>query len=367
MLRLLPALRVATAVTVVLAAATAARGDDGDQPRAPVRTQVDVEIAIDTTGSMQPSIDQAKRDANEIVEHTRKRLPNARFAIVEFKDDGDDSEYVVRQPMTGDADLIARAVSKLSADGGGDAPEAYNLVFSRAADDPKLGYRQGSRRILFVIGDASPHGAAKSELPGCDDDTDDPHGLKTHETLATLHRARITLNMILQASSASTSLRCYRSLTRLAFLGGDAIASGGRKRGSLGDLIEKAILGQFPSVSLATPDNPSRGDSDRYTLTLRNPSPDDVQLQAVTLDPDGMTYDDGSTSGFATAEPATSEGALAWAVGKTLPAGRRRPMYFSLTGGAPGKQKLRVRARFVFPDGGAYTATTTAQLEVTGK
>jgi hypothetical protein len=288
--------RVVTAVVIVLAAAAVAHGQDSDQPRVPVRTQVDIEIAIDTTGSMGPSIEQAKDDANEIVENTRKKLPNARFAIVEFKDSEDDPEYVVRQPMTGDPQLIQKAVSKLSADGGGDSPEAYNLVFSRAADDPKLGYRLGSRRILFVIGDASPHGAANSELPGCDDNTDDPHGLKTHETLATLHRARITLNMILQISSASTSLRCYRSLTRLAFPGGDAIVSGvggERKSSSLGGLIEKAILGQFPSLALATPEKPSRGDSDRYTLTLRNPSPDDVQLDTVTLEPDGMSYDRG--------------------------------------------------------------------------
>jgi hypothetical protein len=349
-----------------MTAAGAAHGAEGDPP-APSRTQVDIEIAVDTTGSMGPSIDQAKRDADEIVQRTRKRLPNARFAIVEFKDSSDVPEYIVRQPMTGDPDLIAKAVSKLEPDGGDDPPEAYNLVFSRAADDPKLAYRQGSRRILFVIGDASPHGAGLSELPGCDDDSPDPHGLKTHETLATLHRARITLNMILQTSSASTRLRCYRSLTRLAFPGGDAIASGGRKQGSLGDLIEHAIIGQFPSLSLVTPTAPTRGDAERYVLNLRNPAPDDVQLESVTLDADGMTYAADSTGGFATTEPKADTGSIVWTVGRALPAGRRRPMSFSLTADKPGKQTLRLRARFVFPDGGSYTATTKADVEVSGK
>ena len=42
-------------------------------------------------------------------------------------------------------------------------------------------------------------------------------------------------------------------------------------------------------------------------------------------------------------------------------------MYFPLTAAKPGKQTLHIRARFVFPDGGAYPATTTADVQVVGK
>jgi hypothetical protein len=62
----LPVPKLAAVTVLALSAAGAARAQDGDQPQVPVRTQVDIEIAIDTTGSMGPSIDQAKRDADEL-------------------------------------------------------------------------------------------------------------------------------------------------------------------------------------------------------------------------------------------------------------------------------------------------------------
>src|SRR4051812_8993334 len=200
-------------MVAVMAAAPAAVAQDAP----PRNAQVDITIAVDTTGSMGESIAQARRDAQEIVDDTRARLPGARFAVIDFKDSTDNPEYLVRQPLTDDAGLIQKAIDKLQADGGDDTPEAYNLVFSRVVDDPALGLRAGSRRLLFVIGDAEPHGAAKAELPGCSDRSDDPHGLRTNDVLSLIRRQRITVNMILQASTASTTTRCYRSIAGLSY------------------------------------------------------------------------------------------------------------------------------------------------------
>ena len=95
---------VLTAVSLTL---PAARGQDAP-PQPPKAAAIDIQIAVDTTGSMGPSIVQARRDAREIVQDTRRRLPGARFAIVDFKDQEDDPEYLVRQPMTADDQRVAQ-------------------------------------------------------------------------------------------------------------------------------------------------------------------------------------------------------------------------------------------------------------------
>src|SRR3954469_14324859 len=100
--------------------------------------KADIELAIDTTGSMQPSINAAKADATSIVDQVQRLVGDTRFAVVQFKDNGDAPEYSVEQPMTDSAAAVQAAVNRLSAGGGGDNPEAYNLVFNRA-DAPETG------------------------------------------------------------------------------------------------------------------------------------------------------------------------------------------------------------------------------------
>src|SRR5438309_8686303 len=187
---------------------------------------LDVVIAVDTTGSMTPSIEQAKRDAREVVTDTQAAIPDARFAVIQFRDSTDAVEYQLVQPMTQDPDQVQAALKPLYADGGDDSPEAYNLVFTRVASDPEIGFRPDARRLLVVIGDAEPHGAGTAGLAGCSDASPDPHGLATPAALEGLRNARISLSMILQSASASTALDCYRSLAVGGFGQGSARASG---------------------------------------------------------------------------------------------------------------------------------------------
>lgn len=371
-----PDMRIAAALTVVTALAAlavpAASGQDpepSEPPAAPRDAAIDIQIAVDTTGSMGPSIAQARRDAREIVEDTRRRLPGARFAIVDFKDQGDTPEYLVRQPMTGDANRVVKAIRELEADGGGDLPEAYNLVFARAVDDPEIGYRPGSRRMLFVIGDAEPHGAALAELPGCGDMTTDPNDLRTNEVLSLLRRARITAHLILQASSASTKLRCYQSLAGLTYGRGEALVSGGRRRGDrrrgLGELIERAIADGLPTIAgrpLAT----RPGAATRATVSIANRVPEDVVLRELRVRlPAGWSYRAGTTRGLISTEPEGEGGDLEWVVDRTIPAQRRRGFGFGLRApSAAGEDDARVTATFVMPDGGLLSSRSTIELEV---
>jgi hypothetical protein len=377
-------------VAALLAAALlapAARADD---------TAVDIEIAIDTTGSMTPSIENAQRDARTIVAKTQQTLPNARFAIVQFRDEGDTPEYEVVQPLTADGDAVAAAIGRLGADGGGDSPESYNLVFQRAVtDQAALGFRPGSRKLLFVLGDAEPHGAGRAGLAGCSDDSRDPHGLDAAQVLAGLRANEITLNLILQASSAQTSLRCYQSLASAAYGNGTATESGepggcggecppcggpapeppvpeGARRpcpvsgaspedsASLVPTFGRAIAREFPAVSWAGPKRIRAGSAARGRISIVNRAPKAARLRAmiVTLPP-GFRYAGGSSRG----EPAVDGRRLTWTLDRSLRSGRRTALSFLLRAGAkPGA--IRLAARLTMSDGGSFTARRRATLGV---
>jgi Ca2+-binding RTX toxin-like protein len=203
----------------------------------------DVEIAIDTTGSMGGTIAQAKADAINIVNGVQGSVPDTQFAVVEFKDSGDTPEYSVVQAMTSSASAVSTAVNTLSAGGGGDAPEAYNLVFRNSytpATGGALGWRTGSRKFVVVIGDAQPHGdLATQGLGPCSNVSADPHGLVTSTELAGMNTNGRTLLMIRQPGGAP--LACYQKLAAGGFTGGAAVDSGGSLATQIVSLIDAAV------------------------------------------------------------------------------------------------------------------------------
>lgn len=210
-----------------------------------VPAHADILLAIDTTSSMQPSIDQAKRDALNVVADVQAMIPDARFAVVDFRDAVDGpNEYIVRQGMTGSAAEVKTAIEAMSAEGGGDEPEAYNLVF-RNSYQPALGgdigWREDTRKFVVVIGDAPPHGVGNAGIPGCFDMSADPHGLSTATELAGMAAAERTLLMILQTSSASIPLRCYQGIAARGFTGGQAVEAGGDLAQQIVELIRQAF------------------------------------------------------------------------------------------------------------------------------
>ena len=133
-----------TATITVAAGGSASEAKTVGVPAHP--READIELAIDTTGSMGPAIAQAQADATAIVNGVQGIFPSAEFAVVQFKDAGDTPEYNVEQPMTASASLIDAAIAGLSADGGGDSPEAYNLVYHNSytpAVGGDIGWRAG--------------------------------------------------------------------------------------------------------------------------------------------------------------------------------------------------------------------------------
>ena len=117
---------------------------------------IDVAFIVDATGSMSDEIDFLKDDLNEIIEFVGKQCKaDVRTGTVFYRDEGDD--YVTKfSEFTDDIDKTVKFISKQSAGGGGDYPEAVHTALEAAIQS--LDWNGSARsRIAFLILDAPPH------------------------------------------------------------------------------------------------------------------------------------------------------------------------------------------------------------------
>ncbi len=221
-------------------------------------TKADIEIAIDTTGSMAPAIAQAQAEATGLVTAVQTAVPDSQFAVVDFKDANCDepNTYVLRQAMTSSATDVQTAINAMSANGGCDTPEEYNLVFKNGYADATTGWRDGSRKFVIVIGDAMPHGANGTAFPACGDQSADPLGLDTATELSALAAASRTLMMV----NAGPMLACYQQLTAGGFAGSQAVDIGADLASQIVALITSASS-TVASVSMAVSTAPPGADA----------------------------------------------------------------------------------------------------------
>ena len=200
--------------------------------------RADIIVAIDTTGSMGIPIAQAQADASNICSTVKGSIPGARFAAVDFEDypgmplgDASDTPYVLLTPgFISDCTAFSAAIGTMTADGGGDGPEAYNRAFFEAYSDAaySLPVAAGGRdplasQFLVVLGDATPHSA--DGFGSCDDAPPDDFGrdaapgggddLTTADTINGLINNDITLLMIRYTTGGvSVLLPCYDAWPR---------------------------------------------------------------------------------------------------------------------------------------------------------
>jgi len=119
---------------------------------------VEVAFVLDTTGSMGPLIEGAKRKIWSIATAIVDANPDAeiRMGLVAYRDIGD--EYVTKKfELTKDIQDLYANLLELRARGGGDWPESVNEALEVAVT--KLSWTQGAEicRIMFLVGDAPPH------------------------------------------------------------------------------------------------------------------------------------------------------------------------------------------------------------------
>jgi hypothetical protein len=212
-----------------------------------VPARADIIVAIDTTGSMTTPIAQAQADANAICSDVKAAIPGARFAAVDFEDypnmplgGAGDTPYLLLTPgFVSDCVVFSAAIGTMTADGGGDNPEAYNRTFFEADSD--LAYSApvaaGGRdplasQFLVVLGDAAPHSA--TGFGSCPDEPPNDFGrdaapgggddLTSSDTINGLIGSDITLLMIrYPTGGVSVALSCYVDLATAT--GGTAVDS----------------------------------------------------------------------------------------------------------------------------------------------
>jgi len=115
---------------------------------------LDVAFLIDTTASMDPFLDAAKRTVDDIITDLASLVPNMRLSVVAYRDQGD--AYVTRSiPLSSDRYQILNFLQGLEARGGGDVPEAVFAALEHALDG--LLWRPEARRVIVIVADAPPH------------------------------------------------------------------------------------------------------------------------------------------------------------------------------------------------------------------
>jgi von Willebrand factor type A domain len=163
---------------------------------------VEVAFVLDTTGSMGPLIEGAKRKIWSIATAIVDANPDAeiRMGLVAYRDIGD--EYVTKTfDLTTDIQDLYANLLELKARGGGDWPESVNEALDVAVT--KLSWTQGEEicRIMFLVGDAPPH-------------MDYAQDTKYPEVLRKARERDILVNAV-QAGGARDTERVWRTIAQL--------------------------------------------------------------------------------------------------------------------------------------------------------
>lgn len=118
---------------------------------------VDVFFLTDTTGSMGGTINSVQANVNSIASAIAAVSSNTHFGVGEYKDQFDTFAYRLNQSVTGNLANVQAGVGQWGASGGGDTPEAGLNGLHQVATNASTGFRDGSQRLLFMIGDAPSH------------------------------------------------------------------------------------------------------------------------------------------------------------------------------------------------------------------
>lgn len=119
--------------------------------------KVELSFIVDATGSMGDELEFLKDDLEDVIKNVEKddSSLDVRTSSVFYRDEGDD--YLVKiSPFTGDLQNTLNFISKQSADGGGDYPEAVEVGLKKSIEDLKWS-SNAKTRIAFLLLDAPPH------------------------------------------------------------------------------------------------------------------------------------------------------------------------------------------------------------------
>ncbi|MFE2755314.1 Calx-beta domain-containing protein [Actinosynnema sp. NPDC059335] len=116
----------------------------------------DLVFLADTTGSMGSAITDVRTNAGAVTDAVLDAQPTARFAVAEYRDQGDAFAFRVNQNLTGDTAAVQDGINAWVAGGGGDYPEAaVNALFEIGSG--AIAFRPDGTRIVAWFGDAPSH------------------------------------------------------------------------------------------------------------------------------------------------------------------------------------------------------------------
>lgn len=119
------------------------------------RSGLEIVFVFDSTGSMTRTILDTKSTIAQMLAVLEALVPDARVGLVTFRDHGRNEDYLLRQvPLGRDFWRLSNFMQTVTADGGGDLPEAVRAGLSAAFGQT---WRPGARRVVVLAGDAPPH------------------------------------------------------------------------------------------------------------------------------------------------------------------------------------------------------------------
>jgi len=122
---------------------------------------VDIVLCIDSTGSMQPYIDEVRRMLIPMMKNIIAEFSDFRIGMVLYRDYPPDIYLNRVIPFTRDFSLFQRNLNAIRAQGGGDIPEAvYEALYEAAAKFPWA----AESRLIILIGDAPPHPKPRGKI-----------------------------------------------------------------------------------------------------------------------------------------------------------------------------------------------------------
>lgn len=128
------------------------------------KTQLDVQLVLDTTGSMGDELSYLQSEFDAIAGAIERKFPQIkpRWSLVVYRDRGDD--YVTRQfDFTANTGSFRSDLRAQSAGGGGDFPEAVVQAW-RASMQQSWRSESSAAKIAFWVADAPTHRGEGSQL-----------------------------------------------------------------------------------------------------------------------------------------------------------------------------------------------------------
>ncbi|MCB9833932.1 MAG: VWA domain-containing protein [Planctomycetes bacterium] len=116
---------------------------------------LDLVVLLDTTSSMGSAIDAAQQQIGTFIATLDGLGIRFRLGVVAYRDQGEDEDYLtLDEELSPSIYRSVRFIDRLSASGGGDAPEAVYEALKKA-----MGMRFSPRaeKVLILVGDAPPH------------------------------------------------------------------------------------------------------------------------------------------------------------------------------------------------------------------